>query len=159
MRDNWLCPLRLRIIRIVVLETLKIRIWKALISVIFFIALINVLRQQLHLGPTSNELVQLKADFSEEEGKKKSFDVPGWSFGTSLSAPDYVDYFRVSIETPTFFRHFNHLRLFYHQTELKCVRGFPQITSLILPLNRDQDLSHFHAGNITTFMQRGFFLS
>ena len=116
MRDNWLYPFRLRI-RIVVLETLKIRIWKALISVIFFIALINVLRQQLHLGQTSNELVQLKADFSEEEGKKKSFDVPGWSFGTSLSAPDYVDYFRAS-------------------------------TGIILPLNRGQDISHFHAGNM-----------
>ena len=127
MRDNWLCPLRLRIIRIVVLETLKIRIWKALISVIFFIALINVLRQQLHLGPTSNELVQLKADFSEEEGKKKSFDVPGWSFGTSLSAVDYVDYFRAQ--------------------------------TLILPENRGQDISHFHAGNITTCREVFFELS
>lgn len=110
MRGNWPCPLKLRVRCSPSVEI----IWKIIISVGITSAIIGVVL----LGNRSHDPEEYLEYFEAVKGVgkhgKKSFDVPGWALGTSLSASDYVDYIRTQ--------------------------------SLVLPTNRAQDISYFHAG-------------
>ena len=109
MRGNWPCPLKLRVRSCPSVEI----IWKIIITAGIISAIIGVV-----LLNRSHDPEEYSAYFEAVKGAgkhgKKSFDVPGWALGTSLSASDYVDYIRTQ--------------------------------SLLLPSNRAQDISYFHAG-------------
>ena len=93
----------------------SVKIWKIVVSVGFISALFGVF--WLH---NKFQVPEEKVNNAERvRHGKKAFDVPGWAFGTSLSATDYINYL--------------------------------ESRSLILPTNRAQDISFFHAGNEVNF--------